>query len=340
MGDQGSVAYKELSMSLDVRLPVGFKVPKFNLYDGYGDPVAYLKVYCSEMIGVGEKDDLMMAYFSESLTGAALDWHARQDVGKWPTLGDMAQDFVQYFQYKSGVTPDCSSISRMGKKPKESFREFGLRWREQAARVNTPIGKEEMVEFFLQAQGPTYFSHLIPALGKPFNDMLKTGELVEEGIKSGKIMNCSKNIQNISVSLGGRKRNRKDNPMGFPDQHFQPRHRPRGYTYAPDDPSQCHFSPQNSQSRTSLSQYPAPWNAYLPPRAYRNPPGSGFRPNQAFKNKRLRKKKTFTPLGESYASLFQRLRKLDMLKSIQIKMPNPLPKKFDFSQRCAYCSNA
>ncbi|XP_075079610.1 uncharacterized protein LOC107800148 [Nicotiana tabacum] len=151
MGDQGSMSYKELSMSPDVHLPTGFKVPKFNLYDGCGDPVAHLRDYCSEMRSVGEKDDLLMAYFSESLTGAALEWHNRQDVCKWPRLGDMAQDFVQYFQYKSGVTPDRSSLSKMEKKPEESFREFGLRWREQAARANTPIGEEEMVELFLQA---------------------------------------------------------------------------------------------------------------------------------------------------------------------------------------------
>ncbi|XP_075081469.1 uncharacterized protein LOC107813302 [Nicotiana tabacum] len=152
--DQGSMAYKELSVSPDVRLPAGFKVPKFNLYDGCGDPVAHLRVYCSEMRSVGEKYDLLMAYFSKSLAGAALDWHIHQDVGKWPTLGDMAQDFVRYFLYRSGVTPDRSSLSRMEKKPKESFREFGLRWREQAARVNTPIGEEEMVELFLKPKGP------------------------------------------------------------------------------------------------------------------------------------------------------------------------------------------
>ena len=71
-----------------------------------------------------------------------------------PTLGDMAQDFVRYFQYRSGVTPDRSSLSKMEKKLEESFREFGLRLRDQAARVNTPIGEEEMVELFLQARGP------------------------------------------------------------------------------------------------------------------------------------------------------------------------------------------
>lgn len=29
-----------------------------------------------------------------------------------------------------------------------------------------------------------------------------------------------------------------------------------------------------------------------------------------------------------------------MLKPTQIKMMNPLPKNFDYSQRCAYCSNS
>ncbi|XP_070010454.1 uncharacterized protein [Nicotiana sylvestris] len=242
-GTQGSMAYKELSVSPDVRLPAGFKVPRFNLYDGCRDLIVHLRDYCSEMRNVGEKDDLLMEYFSENLTGAALEWHNRQDVGKWPTLGDKAQDFVRYFQYISAVTPDRSSLSKMEKKPEESFREFGLRWREQAARVNTPIGEVEMVELFLRAQRSTYFGHLILTLEKPFNDVLKMGELVEEGIKSGKIISCSKDIQNIPVSLGGRKRNRKDDSMGFSDQHFQPRHRPHGYLDGPGDPPQCHFSP-------------------------------------------------------------------------------------------------
>ncbi|XP_070001931.1 uncharacterized protein [Nicotiana sylvestris] len=127
MGDQDSMAYKELSVPSDVRLPARFKVPRFNLYDGCGDPVAHLRDYCSEMRSVGEKDDLLMAYFSKSLIRAALEWHNRQDVGKWPTLGDMAQDFVRYFQCRSGVVPDRSSLSQMEKKPKESFRDFWLR---------------------------------------------------------------------------------------------------------------------------------------------------------------------------------------------------------------------
>ncbi|XP_070022012.1 uncharacterized protein [Nicotiana sylvestris] len=73
MGDQVNMSYKKLCMFPDVWLPARFKVPKFNLYDGCGDPVDHLRVYCSEMRSVGEKDDFLMVYFSKSLTGAALE---------------------------------------------------------------------------------------------------------------------------------------------------------------------------------------------------------------------------------------------------------------------------
>ncbi|XP_075106488.1 uncharacterized protein LOC142179575 [Nicotiana tabacum] len=318
------------------------------------------------MRSIRRKDNLLMAYFSESLTGAALQWYTHQDVNKWHTWDDMAQDFVRNFQYNLNIIPDSSSLYKMEKKPEKSFREFGIRWREQAARVSPSIGEKEMVELFLQAQGPTYFSHWIPTLGKPFNDVVKIGKMVEEGIKSGKIMSYSalkhtmEDIQNIPVSLGGRKRNRKDDPLGIPAQRFQPRHRPHRSPCALDDPPQCYFSPHNPQSRTSLSQYPihnAPpyvphsrgprWPAplsqmsYPPPQAYKPPTRKRFQPRPEYKMKRLLKKEdAFTHIGESYASLFQRLRQLDMLKPIQIKRSNPLPKKFDFSQRCAYCSDA
>nr|XP_033511905.1 uncharacterized protein LOC117276683 [Nicotiana tomentosiformis] len=75
----------------------GFKMPMFNLYDGHGDPVAHMRGYYSEIRSVGRKDELLMAYFSESLSGAALEWYTRQDVSKWYAWNDMAQDFVRHF---------------------------------------------------------------------------------------------------------------------------------------------------------------------------------------------------------------------------------------------------
>ncbi|XP_070050001.1 uncharacterized protein [Nicotiana tomentosiformis] len=73
MGNQIDMSYNDLCMFPDIRLPAGFKMPKFNLYDEGEDPVAHLKGYFTEMRSIGGKHELLMAYLSESLSRAALE---------------------------------------------------------------------------------------------------------------------------------------------------------------------------------------------------------------------------------------------------------------------------
>ncbi|XP_070008067.1 uncharacterized protein [Nicotiana sylvestris] len=187
-------------------------MPKFDLYDGHGDHVAHLRGYCSKMRGATEKYELLMAYFNQSLSGVALEWYTRQDTNRWYTWDDLAQAFARHFQYNMDIVPDRLSLTKVKNNPSESFREYGFRWREQAARVNPPMEEDEMVEYFLQALEPTYFGHLISVIGKPFNDVVKMGEMVEEGLKSSKIMSYSslkattQAIQNDARSLPGQKK--------------------------------------------------------------------------------------------------------------------------------------
>ncbi|PHT68870.1 hypothetical protein T459_28357 [Capsicum annuum] len=50
-----------------VNLSPGFKMPKFEKYDGHGDPVAHLRRYCNQLRGAGGKEELLRAYFSHSI---------------------------------------------------------------------------------------------------------------------------------------------------------------------------------------------------------------------------------------------------------------------------------
>ncbi|XP_070041494.1 uncharacterized protein [Nicotiana tomentosiformis] len=136
--------------------------------------MAHLRGFCSKMRGAGRKDKLLMAYFSQSLSGA----YTRQDASTWYTWDDLAQAFARHFQYNIDIVLDRLSLTKIEKKPIESFREYGFRWREQAAQVNPPMEEDEMVEYFLQALEPTYFGHLISAIGKSFNDVVKIGGMV------------------------------------------------------------------------------------------------------------------------------------------------------------------
>ena len=61
LSGQKSVSYADLCMFPHVYLPLGFKTPKFEKYDGHGDPIAHLKRYCNQLRGVGGKEELLMA---------------------------------------------------------------------------------------------------------------------------------------------------------------------------------------------------------------------------------------------------------------------------------------
>ncbi|PHT70592.1 hypothetical protein T459_25696 [Capsicum annuum] len=82
-----------------VNLPFGFKIPKFKKYDRHGDPVAYLRRYCNQLKGAGGKEELLMAYFGKSLSGLALEWFVDQDIDKWNSWDDLADEFLKQFQY-------------------------------------------------------------------------------------------------------------------------------------------------------------------------------------------------------------------------------------------------
>nr|XP_016477803.1 PREDICTED: uncharacterized protein LOC107799228 [Nicotiana tabacum] len=109
-------------------------------------------------------------------------------------------------------------------------------------------------------------------------------------------------------------------------------HHAQSYAQPPPYPQWRAPAPQNI--------YPAPQNTYPPPQPYQNPTGSNFRSRPEYRRERQQRKQTFTPLGESYASLFQWLRQLDVLRPIESKIPNPPPKNLDYFLKCAYCSDA
>ncbi|KAK4707052.1 hypothetical protein R3W88_033391 [Solanum pinnatisectum] len=139
-------------------------------YDGHGDTVAQLKRYCNQPRGARSKEELLMAYFGESLMGIASKWFIDQDTSNWHTWDDLAR------------FPDRTSLASMRKKTTESFHEYAIRWREQAARVKPPMKESEMINVFLHAQEPDYLHYLLSVVGKTFTEVIKIREIVENDI--------------------------------------------------------------------------------------------------------------------------------------------------------------
>ncbi|XP_070002050.1 uncharacterized protein [Nicotiana sylvestris] len=117
-----SVSFSDLYMFHHIHFPRGFKTPKFEKYDGHGDPITHLKRYCNLPRGAGEKEELLMAYFGESPVGVASELFIDQDISHWHVWDDMAQAFIKQFQYNIDIVSDHNSLSNMKKKLTESFR--------------------------------------------------------------------------------------------------------------------------------------------------------------------------------------------------------------------------
>jgi len=152
------------------------------------DPISHLKRYCNQLRGAGGKEELLMTYFGETLIGIASEWYTDQEVSRWHIWDDLARDFVRKFHYNIDIAPNRNSLSNLKKKPLESFREYAVKWREQAARVKPPMDETEMVSVFLQTQEADYYQNMMSALGKSFAEAIKIGEMVENGLKTERIL--------------------------------------------------------------------------------------------------------------------------------------------------------
>ncbi|XP_060211790.1 uncharacterized protein LOC132639355 [Lycium barbarum] len=118
-----SLDYDNLCIHPDIGMPIGYKPPKFDIFDGTGDPHAHLRAYCDKLVGVGRNEKLRMKLFIRSLSGEALTWYTRQDPRKWSDWQDMAGDFMNRFGFNTEITPDRFSLSNIQKKATESFQD-------------------------------------------------------------------------------------------------------------------------------------------------------------------------------------------------------------------------
>jgi len=303
-----------------------------------------------------------MAYFGESLTGVASEWFIGQEISHWHIWDDMGQDFVRQFQYNVDIMPDRNTLSNMRKKPNESFREYAIKWREQAARVKPPLDEQELVDIFIEAQDPDYFHHLTAAMGRPFHTAIKIGEMVESGLKTGRIVSqttikaTTQAIQGGSGSFGNRKRKEEVSSLAsgsrgaqrnsncpYPPLQGQSSYPQHYYPYVPQYPvTPSPYTVFNAQSYVHSPNRPhfrAPTQGNLRPQRppYQVPYNSS--PMQNYAQEQGQKRK-FTPLGESYSSLFQKLRKIGVIGSIPPHRLNPTAPGFQANERCEYHSGA
>jgi hypothetical protein len=177
----------EMCLVPNIIIPKNFRVPEFVKYTGIQCPITHLKAYCNKMAEVVDDEKLLIHFFQDSLSDAALTWYMRLDNTKVKKWKDLVNAFMRQYKFNIDVGPDRLSLQAMEKNNKESIREYARRWSEVAAQVNPPMLEKEMISLFSNTFKAPYFDYLVRSSAQHFTDLVVIAERIEQAIWLGKI---------------------------------------------------------------------------------------------------------------------------------------------------------
>ena len=76
---------------------------------------------------------------------------------------------------------------RMKQETGETFRAYALRWKNTATQVEPPLMDSEYAQTFVQTCKGLYYEKLCTSVGRSFAEVIRHGEMIEDGVNTGKI---------------------------------------------------------------------------------------------------------------------------------------------------------
>uniref|UniRef100_A0A2N9GSZ5 Integrase catalytic domain-containing protein n=1 Tax=Fagus sylvatica TaxID=28930 RepID=A0A2N9GSZ5_FAGSY len=121
----GNTDFSSMSWFPNMTVPPKFKAPEFEKYNGRGDPMIHLQMYCRKMAPYADNEPLLIQTFQDTLTGNAAEWYSQlKKISHWKELADT---FLAQYGFNSQIAPDRFDLQRMEKKSNETFREYAQR---------------------------------------------------------------------------------------------------------------------------------------------------------------------------------------------------------------------
>jgi hypothetical protein len=72
----GNTDFSSMSWFPNMMVPPKFKAPEFERYNGRGDPMIHLQMYCRKMAQYADNEPLLIQTFQDTLTGHASEWYS------------------------------------------------------------------------------------------------------------------------------------------------------------------------------------------------------------------------------------------------------------------------
>uniref|UniRef100_A0A2N9HW21 RNase H type-1 domain-containing protein n=1 Tax=Fagus sylvatica TaxID=28930 RepID=A0A2N9HW21_FAGSY len=115
----GNTDFSSMSWFPNMTVPPKFKAPEFEKYNGRGDPMIHLQMYCRKMAPYADNEPLLIQTFQDTLTGNAAEWYSQlKKISHWKELADT---FLAQYGFQ---LPNSSGSVRPSKDGKEEQRDL------------------------------------------------------------------------------------------------------------------------------------------------------------------------------------------------------------------------
>ena len=86
------------------------------------------------------------------------------------------------------ASPDHFTLQSMEKKSEESYKEYAIRWKTVASRVQPPLTHKEINSYFVDTFPSPYYDMLVGNAFLEFGDLLYAVGRIEYGIKKEELL--------------------------------------------------------------------------------------------------------------------------------------------------------
>src|ERR1051325_6809831 len=99
------------------------------------------------------------------------------------------------------MAPNRTQLLCLSQKSGQTFKEYAQKWRELAARVQPPMVEREMIDMFTSTLSGHYY--VACSTSASFAEMVRYGERIESGLKSGKIQQVEGRSSGVKKAYSG-----------------------------------------------------------------------------------------------------------------------------------------
>ena len=176
--------YNSFSLFPNATLPLKFKMPTLDKFDGTDCLKFYLKMYMRTMQPLGATEEVLAQMFQNTLTRATLRWFLNLDDAKARSQEDICREFHKQYKYNMEVDITRRDLETTKQEPKESFSTFITKWRAKAAQMMSRTSEEEQLAMVVKNLLPIYHKYLFAQYFPNFKALIAARPQIEDAINN------------------------------------------------------------------------------------------------------------------------------------------------------------